>query len=216
MKHVHNYIKGSRTDYNTDRLDISNAEENPVIQFSNWFSHALDSGTFEPHAMVLSTVSENGNPSSRVVLLRDFNEDGFVFYTNYGSSKGRDLEQVPKAAINFFWHELEKQIRIEGVTRKLDPAVSDAYFATRPRESQIGAWASQQSEVLSSRDELDQKVAELSKQFEGTAIPRPPNWGGFLIVPHYFEFWQGRPNRLHDRLSYTLVNNKWLINRLFP
>jgi len=216
MKHVHNYIKGSRTDYNSDSLDTSNADENPIHQFSKWFSQALDSGTYEPHAMVLSTVSTDGKPSSRVVLLRDFSEEGFVFYTNYGSSKGKDLEQVPHAAVNFFWHELEKQIRIEGIARKLNPADSDAYFASRPRESQIGAWASQQSHVLISRDELDQKVVELAKQFDGVAIPRPPNWGGFIIVPEYFEFWQGRPNRLHDRLSYTLINNKWLINRLFP
>jgi pyridoxamine 5'-phosphate oxidase len=165
---------------------------------------------------VLSTVSEQCRPSSRVVLLRDFTPDGLTFYTNYLSRKGTELTERPVAALNFFWPELEKQIRIEGRVSKVSEEASDEYFSSRPRESQIGAHGSLQSHPLASRAELDQKIEILTKQFEGQPVPRPATWGGFRLQPDYFEFWQGRENRLHDRIEYKLESGKWLNNRLYP
>jgi pyridoxamine 5'-phosphate oxidase len=166
--------------------------------------------------MNVSTVSKEGKPSSRIVLLRNFSENGFVFYTNYNSKKGNDISENNSAAINFFWPQLERQIRIEGKLQKVDSKISDEYFASRPHDSQLGAWASNQSEVLKNRQELEEKFAALEKKFAGINVPRPEHWGGYCLVPDSIEFWQGRPSRIHDRIKFTTVNNEWKIERLSP
>jgi pyridoxamine 5'-phosphate oxidase len=216
MEHIHDYIRGHRSDYGADYTDLTKITEDPFYLFATWFDMALQAKSSEPHAMVLSSVSAACRPSSRVVLLRDFSTDGFTFYTNYLSRKGSELTERPVAALNFFWPELEKQIRIEGMVSRVPAEASETYFNSRPRESQIGAIASLQSKPLASRAELDQKVEILTKQFEGQPVPRPDTWGGFNLKPDYFEFWQGRENRLHDRIEYKFINDKWLNNRLYP
>jgi pyridoxamine 5'-phosphate oxidase len=166
--------------------------------------------------MVVATSSPDGIPSARVVLLREFDRDGFVFYTNYASRKGTEAVANPKASVVFFWDELDRQIRIEGDLEKIGSVESDRYFASRPRESQIAAWASNQSGVISGRDELQKKFEQFKSRFDGRPVPRPENWGGLRLRPRTFEFWQGRPNRLHDRIAYSLVKGTWQILRLAP
>lgn len=198
-------------------LTEENVSPDPFLQFERWFDAALQAGLPEPEAMTLATATQDGAPSARMVLLKGFDQRGFVFYTNYESRKGVELADNPRAALVFFWVELHRQIRIEGRVSRVSDQESDAYFQSRPRGSQIAAVASAQSRVLSSREELDRAVEELTLRYEGSAVPRPPRWGGFRLRPSRFEFWQGRPNRLHDRLRYLpSADGDWRLERLAP
>ncbi len=209
-------IRHLRQEYAHATLEENDLAANPFIQFQKWFEEAMSVDLPEPHAMTLSTVSADGRPSSRVVLLRNADEQGFVFFSNYQSRKSQEIQENAFVALNFFWQQIERQVRIEGKIVKLDVADSDAYFASRPRESQIGAWASAQSKVCLSRSELDAQVLFFTDKFAGVEVPRPPHWGGFSVKPDYFEFWQGRTSRLHDRMSYNLSQGNWQISRLNP
>ena len=205
----------SSTNANNELNEIS-VDKNPFIQFTKWYESILDSNLNEPTAMMLSTADVNGNPSARIVLLKEIDDSGFVFYTNYGSRKGKDLEANPKAALTFFWDEQRKQIRIEGRIEKISREISKEYFSSRPRESQIGALVSAQSSVLPNREILENKFDELEGKFGNEEIPLPDFWGGYRLIPNYFEFWQGRENRLHDRICYKKENNEWHIFRIAP
>jgi pyridoxamine 5'-phosphate oxidase len=205
-----------RKEYAQASLEIKDVSENPIEQFRSWFDQAMKSGIIEPYAMNISTVDSENRPSSRIVLLRDVNENGFVFYTNYLSRKAKEIKEKNFGAINFFWPELERQIRIKGELEKVSTKVSDDYFALRPRGSQIGAWASPQSSKIESREILEQNEKYFTEKFQNQAVPRPENWGGYLLKPDYFEFWQGRENRLHDRVSYEKKEDNWVIFRLAP
>ncbi|HLL94825.1 MAG TPA: pyridoxamine 5'-phosphate oxidase [Spirosoma sp.] len=209
-------ISDLRKDYLLNGLDKSDVMPNPVEQFRAWFEAAVEAGVPEPNAMHVSTVSADGRPDGRIVLIKDVSEGGFVFYTNYESRKGRELTERPVAALTFFYPELERQIRIEGQVEKVSAEESDAYFNSRPRASQIGAWVSNQSRVVGSREVLENRQRELEIQFDGQTVPRPPHWGGFRVVPDALEFWQGRPSRLHDRIRYRKEGEQWIIERLSP
>jgi len=210
-------IADIRKDYTMATLDIDLVDKNPIHQFEKWFGDALKSEVAEPTAMNLATVTASGRPSSRIVLLKGIEQNQFVFYTNYHSQKGVELEANPECALNFFWPDLERQIRIEGVANRLPADISDEYFKSRPRGSQIGAWASPQSTIIKDRKILEDRVKEIEKRFEGKQyLPRPNQWGGFAVEPFEIEFWQGRSSRLHDRLVYTKVDQAWLLNRLAP
>jgi pyridoxamine 5'-phosphate oxidase len=209
-------LQNLRQDYRVASLSESDVAADPILQFQKWFSDAVKAQLYEPNVMTLATADSDGKPSARIVLLKGFDEHGFVFYTNYESKKAHDLVENPQAALVFFWAELERQVRIEGIVSKVDPEVSEAYFHSRPIGSQIGAIASPQSSVITDRSILEDKVAALSKQYEGREIPKPDNWGGYLIEPKHIEFWQGRSSRLHDRISYDFVEGSWKINRLAP
>jgi pyridoxamine 5'-phosphate oxidase len=209
-------ISDLRKDYLLNGLDKSDVMPNPVEQFRAWFEAAVEAGVPEPNAMHVSTVSADGRPDGRIVLIKDVSEGGFVFYTNYESRKGRELTERPVAALTFFYPELERQIRIEGQVEKVSAEESDAYFNSRPRASQIGAWVSNQSRVVESREVLENRQRELEIQFDGQTVPRPPHWGGFRVVPDALEFWQGRPSRLHDRIRYRKEGEQWIIERLSP
>ncbi len=211
-----NYLSEIRRDFSGKSLNKDSVNKNPIEQFQLWMEEAINSQLLDPYAMSISTVADNGQPSTRIVYLRDLNSDGFVFYTNYHSEKGENISANNKVALNFFWGELERQIRIEGETQKLNKKDSDKYFSKRPRESQIGAWASNQSNTITSRKELEEKVAFYTDKFNGTEIPRPPHWGGYLVKPTKIEFWQGRPSRLHDRIVYTKIDENWSLSRLCP
>lgn len=205
-----------RKDYAKHSLEEQDCPESPIDLLHAWIHEAMESGE-EANAMTLSTVNAQGTPSSRIVLIRGLEKEGLTFFTNYASKKGSDIGENPNVAINFFWPWLERQVRIEGKAEKLPREESDRYFASRPRESQIGAWASEQSGVLATRGMLDELIAGVTKRFEGVDVPRPPHWGGYLVRPRYVEFWQGRPNRLHDRIAYSLVTaDTWERHRLFP
>lgn len=203
-----NYTKGS--------LDVKDVASTPIEQFQAWFDEAVASQLLEPNAFLLSTVSNENKPSTRVLLLKGL-DNGFTFYTNYLSRKGTELAENPNACITFFWVELERQVRIEGVIEKVSDENSDAYFHSRPRGSQIGAWVSNQSMIIENREVLEEREKHLIEKFGDAPIPRPPHWGGYRLIPNYIEFWQGRPSRLHDRIAYTLLENgEWKIDRLSP
>ena len=213
MEHISNI----RKDYSKSTLDIDTIGKDPVSQFEKWFNEALTSGVPEPNALTLSTVSEDGRPSGRIVLLKGVENGKFVFYSNYQSQKGKELDKNPACSLTFFWAELERQVRIEGIASRTDVASSEKYFQSRPRESQIGAWASPQSAVISNREILNERVTKIKEKFEGKdKLPKPNQWGGFEVEPLKIEFWQGRPNRLHDRIVFTKIDNLWQIHRLAP
>lgn len=217
LEEVKNYINSIRRDFADRPLNESAIKNNPFEQYSIWFEEAVSSQILDPYAMCLSTATKAGIPSSRVVYLRDIIKEQFIFYTNYNSQKGLELEENPNAALNIHWGELERQIRIEGTVSKVEPNVSDAYFAARPKESKIGAWASKQSNKLTDRSQLEQKLKTLKEQYSNTEeIPRPEFWGGYQLNPTKIEFWQGRPSRLHDRIVFEKTNNQWKIARLSP
>ncbi|MCW1734360.1 pyridoxamine 5'-phosphate oxidase [Anaerorudis cellulosivorans] len=213
---MYTQFSGFRKEYKADPLREEEMMQDPILQFNRWMTDAVESGIPEPNAMVLATATPEGKPSARTVLLKEVNEDGFVFFTNYESRKGRELTANPFAAVVFDWHEIERQIRIEGQVEKISPEESDAYFDSRPRASKLGTWASAQSNLLNDRNELDERFLQFAKKFQGKPIPRPQNWGGFLIRPILVEFWQGRPNRLHDRIAYFKADREWIMRRLAP
>lgn len=207
-----------RRSYEKAKLTEDSVCTDPFEQFQVWFDQNLKINKDDPTAMALATVDKKGMPANRIVLLKDYNrEDGFSFYTNYDSRKAKQLKDNPKASLLFYWPQTERQIRIEGKIKKLSKATSEAYFHQRPRESQIGAWASEQSSTIPDRNYLEKTVSDLTRFFDNhKQIPLPPFWGGYSLIPSYFEFWQGRPNRLHDRIIYTLVKGSWKIGRLAP
>src|SRR5690625_3407473 len=205
-----------RRDYTKQALIESVVKETPVEQFRVWFKQAVSAGMLDPNAMTLATATKNGAPSSRIVLLKGFDEQGFRFYSNYDSRKGRELEENPRAALCFFWPTLERQVRIEGTVQKVNRTTSADYFRQRPRLSQLGAWASRQSSTVASRKELVTVFEEMRKRFENREVPLPDFWGGYLLTPVYVEFWQGRTGRLHDRICYTKRDDSWEISRLSP
>jgi len=209
-------IAALRREYSMQALSEHNVQENPVGQFMSWFDEAVGAHANEPSAMTLATASLDGHPSARVVLLKGVSEEGFAFFTNYASDKGQEILRNPNVSLVFFWPELERQVRINGTATQLSAEMSDEYFASRPYDSQVGAWTSQQSSVISSRTELEERFNALVEQFAGEPIPRPETWGGFVVSPEQFEFWQGRPNRLHDRIRYRKENSSWIIERLSP
>jgi len=199
------------------QLETPDLHRDPVRQFDVWFKQALAANLPEPTAMTLATASRDGTPSARIVLLKGYDDRGFTFFTNYESAKGKELLENPRAALVFFWPELKHQIRISGTVSKVAREESETYFRLRPIGSRIGAWASRQSQVLRNREELDQRVAELTRQYEGKDVPLPPHWGGYRLAPETFEFWQGRESRLHDRFRYQRVSEReWKIERLSP
>lgn len=207
-------IKNDHRDFDHGKLESFFGSE-PFTLFNEWYKEAFDSKQLEPNAFVLSTVDSENRPSSRIVYLKELIDESFVFYTNYNSHKGQDLKGNPNASFVFFWPGKERQIRIEGVVEKVSSELSDEYFATRPRGSQLGAWASLQSDRLEDREILEQKIQDYAEQFP-TEVPRPPHWGGYRLKPRLIEFWQGRPSRLHDRIIFEKENNTWNIYRKNP
>ena len=207
-----------REEYTLGGLDRDDLDPDPVVQLERWLADAIDADLRDPTAMVLSTVSATGRPSSRMVLCKGLSAAGLVFYSNYGSQKAEELAGQPQVAALFPWHPLQRQVRVEGTVSRLDPAESDAYFASRPRPSQLGAVASPQSRVVASRAWLDERYAEVEAEYDGRDVPRPPYWGGYLVTPDRFEFWQGRSGRLHDRFRYLWVTTlqRWQVDRLAP
>ena len=206
-----------RRNYAARALDLADLDANPFAQFDHWMREAIETQVIEPNAMTLATADAAGRPAVRTVLLKGFDQRGFVFYSNYESAKARDLAANPKVALLFPWLALERQVSAMGIAQKITATESLKYFLSRPRESQIGAWASRQSEVISTRALLESKFAEMKARFANGEIPLPDQWGGYRVTPQSFEFWQGRPNRLHDRFKYTLQSDgSWTIARLMP
>jgi pyridoxamine 5'-phosphate oxidase len=206
-----------RKEYSSQSLMESDVAAEPLVQFGAWWSHAINSQIDDVNAMVLSTASSDGVPSARIVLLKGFDKRGFVFFTNYQSYKAMQLDENPKACLVFFWKELERQVRITGLVNKLAENESDEYFLSRPKGSQIGAWTSPQSQIIASRDWLDEEYLKRSAEFKEKQLVRPPHWGGYVVTPVIVEFWQGRPSRLHDRIQYSLQEDaSWKIERLAP
>ncbi|MEH2171124.1 MAG: pyridoxamine 5'-phosphate oxidase [Nostoc sp.] len=206
-----------RKNYTLEGLSELEVELNPFIQFQKWFDRALAAQLPEPNAMTIATATPDGKPSARMVLLKDFDQRGFTFFTNYNSHKGQELAENPQAALVFWWAELERQVRISGYVEKVSETESDQYFHSRPTNSRLGAWVSNQSEVIESREVLERRLQEFQSKYENQEILRPPHWGGLRVIPTEIEFWQGRPSRLHDRLLYSrLDNSTWNIERLSP
>ena len=209
-------LRDRRVQYETAGLDRSDLDASPIAQWQKWYDEAATAGVAEPNAMTLSTIADDGAPDARVVLVRGVDQRGFTFFTNYESSKGLQLADDGVAAATFGWLDLHRQVRLRGTVSRVSAAESDDYFASRPRDSQIGAWASPQSQAIADRDELLARVAEFTERFTGRDVPRPEHWGGFRLAPVSFEFWQGRPNRLHDRFRYSRSGDLWTIERLAP
>lgn len=210
-------IADIRIEYKRHSLNENEVQANPIRQFDLWWNEAISSQIDEVNAMTLATASSDGLPAARIVLLKGYDDAGYVFFTNYQSFKGQQLEENPRACLVFFWKELERQVRITGLIEKVSADESDLYFSSRPESSRIGAWASPQSQVIEDRSILENNEAELTKAFAGKPIPRPLHWGGYRVKPVNIEFWQGRPSRLHDRIQYSLnENGQWTIERLAP
>lgn len=205
------------SEYQLPELIESQIDPDPIKQFAKWYADAEAAGLKLPNAMTLATATKDGAPSARMVLLKGFDDGGFVFFTNYESRKGQELDENPRAALVFYWTEFDRQVRISGAVEKVSREESENYFHTRPVDSQLSAWASAQSRVIGSREVLEEKMRELIVRYEGGEVPLPPHWGGYRLAPESIEFWQNRPGRLHDRLRYTLQQNgEWLIERLSP
>jgi pyridoxamine 5'-phosphate oxidase len=210
-------IADLRRSYSLKQLSVEDVLPHPIDQFRIWFEEALQGRLLEANAMALATADASGKPSARIVLLKGFDEGGFVFFTNYESAKGREIESNPRVSLLFFWVELERQVRIEGVAEKVSADYSREYFQSRPKDSQIGAWTSPQSRVIESREILEQKMRDLTEEFKhDEVLPLPDHWGGYLVRPHEMEFWQGRVSRLHDRIRYRHADGTWIIERLAP
>jgi len=211
-------LRDRRIQYETAGLDFDDLDESPVQQWHAWYVEAVEAELAEPNAMAVSTIDAEGMPDSRIVLVRGLDDDGLTFFGNYNSAKGQQIDANPVASAVFPWIGLHRQVRVRGSIEMLPRHESDAYFASRPRDSQLGAWASPQSEVIEGRDILNQRHAEFAEKFAGVEVLRPPHWGGWLLVPEVFEFWQGRPNRLHDRFRYRRddATQDWAIERLAP
>jgi pyridoxamine 5'-phosphate oxidase len=209
-------IADIRKEYMRESLSEGDVELDPFLQFTRWWKEAVGSDITEVNAMTLATCNKEGMPSARTVLLKDYDKSGFVFFSNYESRKAKDIYENPQATLLFFWKELERQVRIEGRIEKVDATESDSYFHSRPEGSRIGAWASPQSRVVSSREVIEENVRRYQAAFEQAPILRPPHWGGYRVIPVHIEFWQGRPSRLHDRILYSLEGGDWMISRLAP
>jgi pyridoxamine 5'-phosphate oxidase len=209
-------ISALRRDYARDELSEKSVDSDPIVQFRRWFDQALEAQVIDANAMTVATAAPDGRPSARVLLLKELDGRGFVFYTNLASAKSRDLAANPFAALCFYWAELERQVRIEGRVEPISDEEADAYFASRPHGSRVGAHASPQSSVIPSAEFLAERVAALEARFEGSEIPRPANWGGYRLIPDRIELWQGRPSRLHDRLVYQRSGSDWVLQRLAP
>ncbi len=211
-------LSNYRKIYKKKELSKKEVPENPIELFQKWFYEVEEfGGNIEPNAMTIATIDRDGTPKSRVVLLKKFTWEGFIFYTNYNSDKGKSIEQNPNVCLSFFWNNLERQVIIKGKAAKIAANLSDGYFESRPDGSKLGAWASNQSEVVPSRKFLDNRLASFEERFKNKEIPRPQHWGGYIVKPKSIEFWQGRPNRMHDRIKYTLQEDfNWKIERLAP
>lgn len=205
-----------RREYTRQGLTEEDLADDPMDVFADWFQAAVDENLLDANAMTLATVDAEGHPSARIVLIKGFDERGFIFYTNYESSKAHDIANNPQVHLCFYWNDFERQVRIDGKAEKLPREESEEYFKTRPRESQIGAWASKQSAEVASRKVLQETYQKYEKQFEGQDVPLPDNWGGFVVRPHAIEFWQGRPSRMHDRILYEYNGGNWVTKRLAP
>lgn len=216
MELTKEYIQSLRQDYRSAGLAEGDVDKDPIAQFGKWFKEALDAQLFEPNVMTLATADQYGKPSARIMLLKGFDENGFVFYTNYESRKGKIITVNPQAALVFFWPELERQVRIEGVLTKVDEKTSTDYFHSRPKGSQIGALASTQSSIIPNKQVLENRVAQLTEEFKDKEVTRPEHWGGYLVEPTFIEFWQGGSSRLHDRIVYEKIDGAWSIARLAP
>jgi pyridoxamine 5'-phosphate oxidase len=210
-------IADLRKEYSSKNLLETDIEQNPINQFDKWWHEAINSQIDEVNAMTLATASGDGMPSARIMLLKGFDNNGFVFFTNYKSYKAMHLQENPKACLVFFWKELERQVRITGLVKRVPEKESDEYFLSRPVGSQVGAWTSNQSQVIESRQWLEDRYVKLTEEFKHKELKRPAHWGGYLVTPVIIEFWQGRPGRLHDRIQYTLENDgTWTVERLSP